>query len=74
MSLHQSHHIKCRAEISTDGENFTPYGERLTWKADSKNKVVGRYSTMEEGQSWQDNPHAAKWFNLSIEWLTEELR
>ncbi|HBG90797.1 TIM-barrel domain-containing protein [Lactobacillus acetotolerans] len=28
-------------EISSDGEKFASYGDRLTWKADSKNKVVG---------------------------------
>lgn len=28
-------------ELSKDGVNFKPYGERLTWKADAKNKVVG---------------------------------
>lgn len=38
---HKSDPIEVGVEISTDGENFTPYGERLTWKADSKNKVVG---------------------------------
>ena len=38
---HKSDPIEVGVEISTDGENFTHYGERLTWKADSKNKVVG---------------------------------
>ncbi|GAA2873027.1 alpha/beta hydrolase [Lactobacillus intestinalis] len=53
------HDVRCEAHIFEKGK----HGFSL-----------GRYSTMEEGQSWQDNPHAAKWFNLSIEWLTEELR
>lgn len=38
---HDSDPIEVGVEISTDGENFKPYGERLTWKADSKNKVIG---------------------------------
>ncbi|MGO2952961.1 MAG: TIM-barrel domain-containing protein [Lactobacillus sp.] len=26
---------------SPDGTHFTPYGDRITWKADNKNKVIG---------------------------------
>lgn len=33
--------VEVGVEVSSDGVNFTPYGERLTWKADSKNKVIG---------------------------------
>ncbi|MDF7638154.1 glycoside hydrolase family 31 protein [Lactobacillus sp. ESL0791] len=28
-------------DVSADGENFAPYGEKMPWKADSKNKVIG---------------------------------
>lgn len=38
---HQGDPVEVSVETSTDGVNFKPYGERLTWKSDSKNKVVG---------------------------------
>ena len=38
---HDSDPTEVSVEVSTDGETFKPYGEHLTWKADSKNKVVG---------------------------------
>ncbi|OUQ00122.1 TIM-barrel domain-containing protein [Lactobacillus gallinarum] len=38
---HQGDPIEVSVETSVDGTNFKPYGERLTWKSDSKNKVVG---------------------------------
>lgn len=33
--------LEVAIETSADGENFTPYGERIVWKADNKNKVIG---------------------------------
>lgn len=33
---------------------------------------LARLHTMEKDQGWQDNPHAARWFELSIEWLKRE--
>lgn len=33
--------IEISLEISADGTNFKQYGDRITWKNDSKNKVVG---------------------------------
>ncbi len=38
---HQGDPVEVSVETSTDGTNFKPYGERLAWKSDSKNKVVG---------------------------------
>ncbi len=38
---HQGDPVEVQVEISKDGQEFKPYGDRLTWKADSKNKVVG---------------------------------
>lgn len=34
---------------------------------------LARPHTMEKDQDWQDNPHVARWFNLSLEWLKQEL-
>ncbi|WP_127345502.1 TIM-barrel domain-containing protein [Lactobacillus amylolyticus] len=33
--------VEVGIEISTDGQNFKPYGEHINWKADAKNKVIG---------------------------------
>ncbi len=33
---------------------------------------LARPHTMEKDQVWQDNPHAAQWFKLSLEWLKQE--
>lgn len=38
---HNSNPIEVGLEISTDGNNFEQYGDHYTWKADSKNKVIG---------------------------------
>ncbi|RVU71045.1 DUF5110 domain-containing protein [Lactobacillus xujianguonis] len=38
---HEGDPIEVGLEISKDGQNFAPYGDRYTWKADSKNKVIG---------------------------------
>ena len=38
---HQGDPVEVSVETSMDGTNFKPYDERLTWKSDSKNKVVG---------------------------------
>lgn len=36
-----SNPIEVGVELSQDGQNFKPYGERQTWKSDPKNKVIG---------------------------------
>ena len=33
--------VEVGIELSNDGHTFKPYGERYTWKADAKNKVIG---------------------------------
>ena len=33
--------VEVEIELSNDGHTFKPYGERYTWKADAKNKVIG---------------------------------
>lgn len=33
--------LEVSLEISTDGISFKPYGDRINWKSDSKNKVIG---------------------------------
>lgn len=38
---HQGDPVEVSVELSSDGVNFKPYGDHLTWKSDSKNKVVG---------------------------------
>ncbi|WP_251716562.1 TIM-barrel domain-containing protein [Lactobacillus agrestimuris] len=38
---HDGDPIEVGIEISKDGQDFKPYGDRYTWKADSKNKVIG---------------------------------
>ncbi|RVU71047.1 MULTISPECIES: alpha/beta hydrolase [Lactobacillus] len=34
---------------------------------------LARPEVVEEGNAWQNNPHATHWFNLSLEWLQQEL-
>lgn len=38
---HQGTPVEVGLELSNDGHNFKPYGDRLQWKADAKNKVIG---------------------------------
>ena len=38
---YQGDPVEVNVELSNDGVNFKPYGDHLTWKSDSKNKVVG---------------------------------
>lgn len=38
---HNGDPIEVGVEISKDGQEFKQYGDRYTWKADSKNKVIG---------------------------------
>ncbi|GAA3638222.1 glycoside hydrolase family 31 protein [Lactobacillus hamsteri] len=38
---HDGDPIEVGMEISKDGNEFKPYGDRYTWKADAKNKVIG---------------------------------
>ena len=33
---------------------------------------LARHNVETKGQAWQDNPHAAHWFNLAMEWLKSE--
>ena len=33
---------------------------------------LARHNVETKGQDWQDNPHAAHWFNLAMEWLKSE--
>lgn len=33
---------------------------------------LARPEVVEKGQDWQNNPHAAHWFNLSLEWLDHQ--
>lgn len=33
--------LKIKAEISTDGDSFVPYGEDFSFNSDAKNKVIG---------------------------------
>lgn len=35
---------------------------------------LARPHTMEKDQDWQNNPHAARWFEMSIEWLENEFK
>lgn len=34
---------------------------------------LARPETTESDKEWQNNPHAARWFEMSIEWLKQEL-
>lgn len=38
---HEGDPTEIGLEISQNGQDFKPYGQHLTWKADSKNKVIG---------------------------------
>lgn len=46
--------VKCEAHLfETGGHGFS----------------LARPETTEKGQEWENNPHAAHWFELSLEWL-----
>ena len=33
---------------------------------------LARHNVQTKGREWQENPHAAHWFNLAMEWLKSE--
>lgn len=51
--------VECEAHLFTKGK----HGFSLA-----------RPEVVEEGHEWQNNPHDAKWFQLSIEWLKQQLK
>lgn len=34
---------------------------------------IARPEVVEKGREWQNNPHAARWFKLSLEWLKQNI-
>lgn len=52
-------HVKCEAHLYERG--FHGFS-------------LARPEVVEKGSEWENNPHAASWFKLSLEWLAQEFK
>ena len=50
---------KCNIDESTDYHGYHGFS-------------LARHNVQTKGREWQENPHAAHWFNLAMEWLKSE--